>query len=216
MPKKINVVSLSHIKPVEEDDVNQIKEAIRLEEAQTPLVEELVIVKPKRKPPAKKVIEVIEQLPKGVLGSSNDALCEEQLPLEVVDSSNEPEEEQLPKGVLGSSNDQLPKEDTKKIKTVELVKCPKCDKEMTKRTLRYDHDKTCPGQKVEREKMPVQRRVKVKTIEKKEVVEHKVNIPEELIEEEVKKRIQNHVHDRMHQKMKLKEERIKKLASQIV
>ena len=87
MPKKTNVVSLCHIKPVEEDDLNQIKEAIRLEEAQTPLVEELVIVKPKRKPPAKKVIEVIEPL------------CEEQ----------------LPKGVLGSSNEQLPKEDTKKI-----------------------------------------------------------------------------------------------------
>jgi len=195
MPKKINVVSLCHIKPVEEDDLNQIKEAIRLEEAQTPLVEELVIVKPKRKPPAKKVIEVIEPL------------CEEQLPLEVVGSSNEPEEEQLPK------------EDTKKIKTVELVKCPKCDKEMTKRTLRYDHDKTCPGQKVEREKIPVQRRVAVvkRALEPSTInTVTKVNIPEELIEEEVKKRIQNHVHDRTHQKMKLKEERIKKIASQIV
>ncbi len=190
MPKKISVVILSHIKSVAEDDVNQIKEAIRLEEAQTPLVEELVIVKPKRKPPAKKVIE---------------PLHEEQLPLEVVGSSNEPEEEQLPKGVLGSSNEQLPKEDTKKIKTVELVKCPKCDKEMTKRTLRYDHDKTCPGQKVEREKIPVQRRVAVvkRALETSTInTVTKVNIPEELTEEEVKKRIQNHVHDRMHQEMK--------------
>ena len=90
---------------------------------------------------------------------------------------------------------------------------------MTKRTIRYDHDKTCPGQKVEREKIPVQRRVPlVKRVQEPStmVVEQKVNIPEELIEAEVKKRIQNHVHDRMHQRIKLKEERIKKLASQIV
>ena len=31
---------------------------------------------------------------------------------------------------------------------------------MTKRTLRYDHDKTCPGAPLERETLPVKRRTK--------------------------------------------------------
>ena len=81
---------------------------------------------------------------------------------------------------------------------------------MTKRTLRYDHDKTCPGQKIERETIPVQRRIKKEPVEQKQIT-----IPEELIVQEVQKRMQNSVQDRIHHKLKLKEERIKKLASQI-
>jgi hypothetical protein len=109
-----------------------------------------------------------------------------------------------------------PKEEPKKTKTVELVKCDKCGKEMTKRTLRYDHEKTCSGVKIEREKIPVKRRTPVKKeVDEKETVETKINIPEEIIEQEVKKRIQNSVQDRIHQRMKVKEEKIKKLASQI-
>ena len=33
-----------------------------------------------------------------------------------------------------------PKEEPKKTKTVELVECPKCKKQLPKRTLRYDHE----------------------------------------------------------------------------
>ncbi len=53
---------------------------------------------------------------------------------------------------------------------------------MTKRTLRYDHDKTCKGAPIKRETIPVQRRIKKETTTTKPT-----NIPEELIEQEVKK-----------------------------
>ena len=93
-------------------------------------------------------------------------------------------------------------------KKEELVKCPKCEKEMTKRTLRYNH-KTCPGQKIDRHEIPVKRRETTKTtdVKKTEVA----NVPEDILEREVNKRIQ----DRLLQKIKIKEEKIKKLSSQI-
>ena len=101
----------------------------------------------------------------------------------------------------------------RKVKTVELVSCPKCKKEMTKRTLRYDHEKTCPGEPIVRESVPVKRRPVSK--KENETPAQPINIPDELIEQEVKKRMQNTSQDRMQQKIKLKEDRIKKLATQI-
>ena len=70
--------------------------------------------------------------------------------------------------------------------------------------------KNCAGEKIDRENIPVKRRAK-------KVIEiEKINIPEEIIEQEVQKRIQGSVQDRMQQRMKLKEEKIKKLSAQIV
>ena len=43
----------------------------------------------------------------------------------------------------------------------------------------------------------------------------RINIPEEIIQKEVNKRIQNTIQNRIQQRIKLKEERIKKLSSQI-
>jgi hypothetical protein len=185
MPKKqIHVVSLSPFDKVEtpedvpsneEEDINQIKEAIKEEESQQP---EPISVKPKRKAAARKpkvepVEPVIEQVEEPVIES--------------------PKVEQ-----------------SKKVKTLELVKCDKCNKEMTKRTLRYDHPKTCKGAPINREDIPVQKRTKAPT----KVVEPTI-IPEDVIENEVKKRIQNTIQDRMQMKLKQKEERIKKLAEKI-
>ena len=221
MPRKINVVSLSDIKPTESEDdvsvvnndeVTQIKEtarpvssyanmaeAIKEEETLNKTIE-APKPKPKRKPPVKKpkvveeTVAVVEPIP---------------------EPTPEPVVEQLPKGVLEpSSKVEQPSDPQKKVKTLELVECPSCHKQMTKRTLRYDHHKICPGEKVDREQIPVQRRIK------KEVVETKqppapMRIPEDIIEQEVKKRIQSSIQDRMQQRLKLKEERIKKLASQI-
>jgi hypothetical protein len=180
MPKKqIHVVSLSPFDKVEtpevfsnEEDINQIKEAIKEEESQQP---EPIEVKPKRKAAARKpkVEPVIEQVEEPVIES--------------------PKVEQ-----------------SKKVKTLELVKCDKCNKEMTKRTLRYDHPKTCKGAPINREDIPVQKRTKAPT----KVVEPTI-IPEDVIENEVKKRIQNTIQDRMQMKLKQKEERIKKLAEKI-
>ena len=101
--------------------------------------------------------------------------------------------EQLPKGVLEpSSKVEQSKEDTpqKKTKTIELVECPKCHKQMSKRTLRYDHDKTCKGAPIKREDIPVQKRVKKVTSPKQTATQQEIIIPEHIIEQEVKKRIQ--------------------------
>lgn len=241
MPKKINVVSLSDIKPIESEDdvsvvnndeVTQIKEtarsassyanmaeAIKEEEALNPPednpVEEASKPKPKRKPPVKK------QLIGGELLSHNKVIAKPKVVEETV-AVVEP----VPEPVI-EVKEEIPQ---KKVKTLELVKCPKCDKEMTCRTLRYDHHKTCPGEKVEREKIPVQRRIKKEVVETKQPPAH-IHIPEEiieqpskrvlgpeamlLVEQEVKKRIMSSVQDRLHQRLKLKEEKIKKLATQI-
>ena len=200
MPKQINVVSLSDIKPVEEDDIqpttnndelNEIKEAIKEEESRNAMedkpMEEATKPKPKRKPPAKKTKVVEEEVP---------------IP--------EPIPEPTPEPVV-EIKEELPK----KVKTLELVKCEKCNKEMTKRTLRYDHDKTCKGAPVKREDIPVKKRVKKVSSPKQATTQQEIIIPEHIIEQEVKKRIQLSVQDRMQQRLKLKEERIKKLSANI-
>ena len=99
----------------------------------------------------------------------------------------------------------------KKIKTVELVKCGKCDKELTKRTLRYDHDKTCPGEPVLREALPVKRRAPVKKVE----VEKKNDIPVEMIEREMQKHLQSSAQERIQHRLRLQDEKMRKLSAQI-
>ena len=168
MPRKqINVVSLSPLDKVEQveeeqpDEINQIKEAIKEEEAQQEpsVIEQPVIEpKPKRKAQARKpkVVEEFVEEPKVVEP--------------VIEVKEEPQ---------------------KKIKTLEIVKCDKCNKEITKRTLRYDHPKTCKGAPINREEIPVQKRTK--SVAPPKVVEKTV-IPDDIIEQEVKKRI-NSEHD---------------------
>ena len=41
-----------------------------------------------------------------------------------------------------------------------MVECEKCLKQMTKNTLRYHHDKNCPGQPIDKKNLPVKRRIK--------------------------------------------------------
>ena len=54
-----------------------------------------------------------------------------------------------------------PQEETKtgKVKKViEQVKCPKCDKMMSSKSLRYTHEQNCKGEVVKTEELPVKRR----------------------------------------------------------
>ncbi len=232
MPKKINVVSLSDVKPVEEDEpisndeLNQIKDAIKEEEKLQPsentVVDEVSKIsndkpKPKRKPPVKKP-KVIEESPP-IKGADKTE-----------QSSVESPKEESPKDE--SLKDEPPQETPKKTKTIEQVECPKCHKLMSRRTLRYDHDKTCPGEKIDREKIPVKKRIKKEVVKHIESPSTTLNVPEEIIEQlpqgvlgrdvehlvelEVKKRIQNTVNEKINQRIKQKEEKIKKLAAQIV
>ena len=57
------------------------------------------------------------------------------------------------------------------IKTVELVQCDKCNKQMTKNTLRYHHEKSCPGKPIDTQALPVKRRTKPTEANKEEKTE---------------------------------------------
>ena len=196
MPKNIHVVNLSshdQLPPEtspEKDEFEQVKEAVeKEEEEQQPEIIEEPQPKPKRKPATKKTITdpVVEE--------TQNEIIEEPKPkrkpaTKKINVKVEPVIEEKPVEIIEEKKD-------------DLVNCPKCEKQMTKRTLRYNH-KTCPGMKVIRDEIPVKKR------EKPQVVNDKpIYIPEEIIENEVKKRIQ----DKLTQKIRLKEEKIKKLSS---
>jgi hypothetical protein len=40
-----------------------------------------------------------------------------------------------------------PEKPQENIKTIELVACPKCNKKLTARTLKYSHERICPATK---------------------------------------------------------------------
>ena len=96
----------------------------------------------------------------------------------------------------------------KKVKTLEQVQCDTCEKDMTKRTLRYHHK--CPGEVVKREEIPVKKRVKKET-KKEEPIELKeeINIPEKPV-------LMNTYQERLQIALERRSQTIQKLASQIV
>jgi hypothetical protein len=92
----------------------------------------------------------------------------------------------------------------KKVKTLEQVKCDTCEKDMTKRTLRYHHK--CPGEVIKREEIPVKKRVKKET---------KQDTPKEEIKAPEKPTLTNTYHERLQKALEKRHENIQKLASQI-
>ncbi len=97
-----------------------------------------------------------------------------------------------------------------KVKTLEQVQCDKCEKEVTKRTLRYHHK--CPGEVIKTEEQPVKRRVKKET---KKEEEQTVVTPKETSSPE-KPRLTNTYQERLQQALEKRAHTIQKLASQIV
>ena len=197
MPKKqIHVVNLNAFENVEQDtpdETTQIKEETQDEITQ---IKEAI----KEEEEAEKVETPVEETPK----PKRKAAAKKK---KIIEEYAEP-----PQAV--EVEPEKKEETEKKVKTLELVKCDKCNKEMTKRTLRYDHPKTCKGAPINREDIPVQKRVKPPTTQK--IIEQPTRaIPTEIIEQEIKKRIQNSIQERMQIKLKQKEERIKKLAEKI-
>ena len=91
-----------------------------------------------------------------------------------------------------------------KVKTLEQVQCDTCEKEMTKRTLRYHHK--CPGEVVKREEVPVKKRVRKETVKQDKDVEIK---PE-------KQKLIPEYHERLQKALEQRNQTIIKLASQIV
>ena len=131
--------------------------------------------KPKRKPSKKDITdepveaEPVEDKPK--LRRSTKKIIVEPVEPELVDiedikpkpkAKRKPKKESIvedlsaPVEELPAPVEELPK---KNIKTLEQVECPKCEKPMTKTTLRYHHDKSCSGEKINREDIPVKKRV---------------------------------------------------------
>ena len=77
---------------------------------------------------------------------------------------------------------------------------------MTLRTLRYTHPKMCAGKKIDRNEIPVKRRI---TKSKEENITPNINnIPEEIIV--------NHIRKEREKKNQEKVEKIKKLVASIV
>ncbi len=121
---------------------------------------------------------------------------------------------------------------TEKIKkVVEQVKCKKCNKSMTPKTLRYSHEKNCSGEVVKTEELPVKRRT-IKKVEpekekpiqdetkKKEIYNKivaknvniessEISIPEEIMQEAFKS------FQRQQARIKMKEDNLNKLRLQI-
>ena len=79
-----------------------------------------------------------------------------------------------------------------------MVECEKCLKQLTKNTLRYHHDKNCPGQPIDKKGLPVKRRIK-----KEEPSEPKIEVR------------QTTYHDKLNERIKKRSESISKLALQI-
>ena len=142
--------------------------------------------KPKRKPTKKISIEETEEQVEAVEDIEDIKPKPKRKPSKKITIEDlKPEPEPVPV-------EEAPKQN---IKTLEQVECPKCEKPMTKTTLRYHHDKTCPGEKVNKEEKPVKKRVvKDKTPEVIEPITYK---------------------ERLNQNIKIKQESIKKLAANI-
>ena len=105
--------------------------------------------KPKRKPSKKELVEPVEDIedikPKAKPKRPSKIIVEDLKPEPVL-------VEEVPKN---------------NIKPLEQVDCPKCEKPMTKTTLRYHHDKTCPGEKVNKLELPVKKIIVKEVIEPK-------------------------------------------------
>ena len=221
MPKKVNVVSLSDIKPIDDDDneeikdiphaeedLTQIKEAIREEEQIQPVEDPKP--KPKRnttraKPevlspdkvrvkPAKKQKEEVVEEPIVV-----EPVVEESVVVEEKPTKTKPE---------------------KPKKELEYITCEKCNKTMLKKSYRYNHEQSCKGKP--REELPVKKRSQLKeptpkpmnknNYENIPIVSSPINIPEEMIQKEITRRLTQQKESRI----KAKQEHYQKLGSQIV
>jgi hypothetical protein len=115
-----------------------------------------------------------------------------------------------------------------KVKTLEQVKCDTCEKEMTKRTLRYHHK--CPGTVIKREELPVKKRVKKevkkedeKTDENTSTDKRRTDVNTSMVNHRteqqstpIKEPLPDTYHARLQKALEKRAENMQKLASQIV
>ena len=202
-------------------------------EAETPVTNEVTVdVEPEQEtvnetpPPTDDVEPVtVEQLPKPKAkprSKKKETVTPEVPTLEEV----EPVKEVVPEPT--ALNEAEVKVKVKKV--VEQVKCPKCDKMMSQKSLRYTHEQNCKGEVVKTEDLPVKRRtankveattkdVKVETNKKdmyNKIVGKNVNIEtsEVQIPEELKLEVLKSI-QRQQERIRMKEDNLSKLKMQI-
>ena len=158
-------------------------------------VEEDIKPKPKRKPKAKEPAEPVEVFED--IEDIKPKAKPKRKPSKIIVEDLKPEPTPVEVKPEPTPVEEVPK---KNIKTLEHVECPKCEKPLTQKTLRYHHDKTCPGEKVNKSELPV----------KKRIIKEKVP---DVIEPKPEK--STTYRDKLNEQIKIKKESMKKLASNI-
>lgn len=220
MGKKIKVVDIAKEETdTKEEEPTQVTDEVIPEQVSEepvvdvqPAVQSDIVEKPKAKPRSKK-----------------KEVTPPEVPTEVVPAVIEVAEPSQPVEV---TKEEIKTEKIKKV--VEQVKCKKCNKSMTPKTLRYSHEQNCSGEVVNTEDLPVKRRTTKKvepasattttTLQDKtnqkeiynKIVAKNVNIdsseidiPEELKQEVFKS------FKRQQERVKMKEDNLNRLIMQI-
>ena len=190
--KQINVVSLSHIKPIEDAEEDTIKD----NDERAQIVANIKDVEDIKE----QTIETIEEAKpktKRKTPTKTAKVIEEHIPVQLANQVLEPPNEIVPESTPVVETKE------KKIRTVELHKCGKCNKELTQRALRYTHPKFCPGQEINRYDVPVKRQAKTSKI-----VDNVLEIRPDIIE--------NHFKIIKENKLKERQDKISKLVAKIV
>ena len=154
--------------------------------------------------PASVDVEVLSTLPTDEVKETTVKPKRKSQPKKIeVKEIEEVKEEQAPTPLTQETKENL-EESKNKVKTLEQVQCDTCEKEMTKRTLRYHHK--CPGTVIKREELPVKKRVKKET---KQEVKEETKEPE-------KPKLTSTYQERLQKTLEKRAENMQKLASQIV
>ena len=217
MGKKIKVVDIAKEETDIKEEPTQVTDEVITEQVSEepvvdvqPAVQSDIVEKPKAKPRSKK-----------------KEVTPPEVPTEVV-----PAEVFEPSQAVEVTKEEVKTEKIKKV--VEQVKCKKCNKSMTPKTLRYSHEQNCSGAVVNTEDLPVKRRTTKKvepasattttTLQDKtnqkeiynKIVAKNVNIdsseidiPEELKQEVFKS------FKRQQERVKMKEDNLNRLRMQI-
>jgi formylmethanofuran dehydrogenase subunit E len=149
MVKKIKVIDIVNEETINEEpteaipDVEQVTVEPVVEQVTVePIIDEQ-IPKPKAKTRSRRK-QTVERLELPTL---------EEEPVEEVEATPEIQEE--PTEVV-EVKEEINKDKVKKV--IEQVKCQKCDKMMSSKSLRYTHEQNCKGKVVKTEELPVKRR----------------------------------------------------------
>lgn len=191
MPRKINVVNLE--KP-EEQPVQDV---------------------PEQEEPVQE-----EQLPQEIVVSFDSATevktIEEKQPKKRASPKKKVKEEVQPE-VVQEEEIQQPLKKEKVIKTVELVKCDKCDKLLSSKSLRYSHN--CEEKPVKRRepKIKVQPVMQIaeqlpQVVEPVKLESNNIIIPEDVLQKAIEKKLNEERDKKLH----VRKEKIQKLVKEIV